>query len=104
MKRNQTAMRKLSLVECQVCGGRDSLARHHIWNRSLSACDDMENLIVLCRDCHDSVHDKSTDLGVHLTASQGAKCVLLAGTVWGAFMHLYPSESPRRTYGIGFPE
>ena len=92
--RDQTAMRRLVLSQCQVCGGR-AAHRHHIVPRSITQCDDYENLIGLCEDCHRRVHAKTIDLGLYLTPTQSAKAVVLLGTLYRAFHFLYPSESPK---------
>jgi 5-methylcytosine-specific restriction endonuclease McrA len=42
--------------QCQQCGRRDQLQIHHIVRRSQSGSDREENLIVLCSQCHRSVH------------------------------------------------
>ena len=42
--------------QCQHCGRRDQLQIHHIVRRSQSGADCEENLIVLCGECHRSVH------------------------------------------------
>jgi 5-methylcytosine-specific restriction endonuclease McrA len=41
---------------CQQCGRRDQLQIHHIVRRSHSGADCEENLIVLCSECHRSIH------------------------------------------------
>lgn len=95
MKRDTTAMRAFALDACQVCGN-EAHHRHHIVPRSVTQCDDPENLIGLCWRCHASVHAKTIDLGIYLTRSQAAKAVLLMGTLHAAHTLLYPSESRRR--------
>ena len=95
MKRDQVAMRRVSLDACQICGGHAE-HRHHIVNRSLTQNDDADNLMPLCNRCHNEVHRHSVDIGVYLTPEQGAKAVLLLKTVSRAYGHLYPSANPRR--------
>ena len=42
---------------CQCCGKKNCrLEVHHIIFRSNSGTDDEENLITLCRECHDGIH------------------------------------------------
>lgn len=96
--RSQTQMAKVAKVICQVpyCETRTGLHRHHIVNRALAQCDDPENLIVLCDEHHRAVHRKEVDIGIYLTPAQGAKAVLLLGTVYRACQFLYPSESRKR--------
>jgi hypothetical protein len=48
---------------CQVCKkSKCRLEVHHILERSKGGCDDVDNLITLCKDCHDKVHNKEIDL------------------------------------------
>ena len=43
---------------CQVCGKKNTrLEVHHIIYRSQGGTDDEDNLITLCEDCHDKVHN-----------------------------------------------
>ena len=41
---------------CTICGGTDRLEVHHIIHRSLGGGDEPENLIMLCKACHDKAH------------------------------------------------
>lgn len=101
MKRDHQKMGLVPLDRCQLCGWEgDGLARHHIVERAKTQCDDAANLVVLCEACHRNVHGRSVDLGVALRPSQGAKAVELLGTVYAAFIHLYPSESPKRGHQV----
>lgn len=94
--RNVHEMHKIALVDCQVCGSRQDLHRHHIVPRSRTQNDDPENLIVLCEAHHKAAHNHTIDLGLYVTAAQGAKAVLLTGTVYAAYRLLYPSEHVER--------
>jgi len=40
---------------CAICGA-EAVDRHHIIYRSRGGTDEDENLIDLCRSCHDTVH------------------------------------------------
>lgn len=43
---------------CQICGKKHvKLEVHHIVYRSQGGTDDEDNLITLCEDCHDALHD-----------------------------------------------
>lgn len=43
---------------CQVCGKKHTrLEVHHIVYRSQGGTDDEDNLITLCKDCHNNIHD-----------------------------------------------
>ena len=88
-------MRPAFIEDCQVCGAQ-AQHFHHIVNRSITRCDDPENLAALCSSCHRAVHAKTIDLGIYLTRSQAAKAVLLMGTLSRAYEFLYPSASPKR--------
>lgn len=39
--------------KCQMCGARNDLEIHHIKPRADGGLDDLDNLILLCRSCHD---------------------------------------------------
>ena len=43
--------------KCRMCGKSEGLADvHHIIKRSQGGGDDMDNLILLCRECHNKQH------------------------------------------------
>jgi 5-methylcytosine-specific restriction endonuclease McrA len=43
--------------KCRMCGTSQGLADvHHIIKRSQGGSDDADNLILLCRDCHNKFH------------------------------------------------
>lgn len=47
------------VLKCPVCGedkGMDRLTKHHIHPRSLGGPSDLRNLVLICRACHDDVH------------------------------------------------
>lgn len=62
---NQKKALGLDNHQCRGCGSGKSIEVHHIQYRSAGGSDNMGNLIVLCRDCHNRVHgrivDKETD-------------------------------------------
>jgi len=41
---------------CCVCGGQENLTFHHIIPKSVKFDNSIQNIRVLCRDCHDVVH------------------------------------------------
>ena len=43
---------------CQVCGGMQNLKVHHLKFRSQSGSDEEQNLITLCAQCHEQMHQK----------------------------------------------
>lgn len=44
------------IILCEKCGGV-AVDIHHKIPKSLGGTDDIENLIALCRNCHDIEHD-----------------------------------------------
>ena len=46
-----------AIVLCEVCG-KVAVDIHHILFKSQLGTDEIENLIALCRDCHDIAHGK----------------------------------------------
>ena len=44
-------------VACKQCGGT-AVDIHHRQFKSQQGTDDIENLIPLCRPCHDKIHGK----------------------------------------------
>jgi hypothetical protein len=90
---------------CRICGTVQGLDPHHIVPRSLTQCDDQDNLCVLCRGCHDSVHRKDTELGSYLSVEEQAKAVMLTGSLTLACKLLYPrTYAGEVTFGVGWPE
>ena len=43
---------------CQQCGSTTNLEVHHQQFWSHSGADELDNLITLCRNCHDNMHTK----------------------------------------------
>jgi 5-methylcytosine-specific restriction endonuclease McrA len=54
--------------ECRLCGTPNNLDPHHIISRSLRQNDSPENIMALCRRCHDLVH--KIDLWPFLTEGE----------------------------------
>lgn len=46
------------IILCEVCG-KQAVDIHHIKYKSQLGGDNIENLIALCRNCHDQAHSKS---------------------------------------------
>jgi len=47
------------VLRCPVCGEQkplDRLTKHHIHPKSLGGATDLRNLVLICRACHDDVH------------------------------------------------
>lgn len=49
-------------IPCEHCGKR-AVDIHHIIYRSHGGTDEVENLIALCRKCHDMAHDNELTQG-----------------------------------------
>lgn len=47
--------------ECLRCGSHHQIQRHHIQPRASGGSDDDENLVPLCRVCHDEIHTGVTE-------------------------------------------
>ena len=49
-----------SIVECEVCGKQGNINGgfdlHHIYGRIGKNSDNIGNLMLLCRDCHNKAH------------------------------------------------
>ena len=59
---------------CQCCGKKNCrLEVHHIKFRSNGGTDDEENLITLCKECHDGVHAGTVELNKKPKRSKGLK-------------------------------
>lgn len=43
--------------KCRHCGNRQMLDPHHVQHRSAGGEHAMNNLLTLCRKCHDDEHD-----------------------------------------------
>lgn len=64
-KHGKVYMRNLSIgpedvVLCEVCG-KVAVDIHHVLFKSQGGTDDIDNLIALCRGCHDISHGKIKD-------------------------------------------
>lgn len=92
-KRDTAAMKRVLLADphCRLCRTNHELDVHHIVPRRVTQCDEPENLVVLCRRCHQDVHDKRCDLMPALKPYEQAKAVLLTGSIESARTLLCPS-------------
>ena len=66
------AQRIMCTEECGLCGGTETLQRHHINGKCLDNSE--ENLIVLCQPCHSKIHILSDTWGRKKV--QPASCVI----------------------------
>lgn len=49
-------VRERDAGRCRVCGAAGWAEVHHIRYRSRGGSDDLSNLVLLCKACHDAVH------------------------------------------------
>ncbi|ADQ06168.1 HNH endonuclease [Caldicellulosiruptor hydrothermalis 108] len=42
--------------KCIICGSKEKLQKHHLIQRKYGGTDIRENVVYLCRDCHEDVH------------------------------------------------
>lgn len=49
---------------CQVCGCTENLRGHHIIDFQYGGSSDVYNIITLCHNCHQKVHNGEIDLSV----------------------------------------
>lgn len=57
---------------CFFCETKEELTLHHIIRRELGGATEDDNLLVVCRDCHDLIHDGKID-DKHLILEMGIK-------------------------------
>jgi hypothetical protein len=57
--------------QCKVCGGKDSIGVHHKggivaskWLSQKGHENTPDNLVVICDDCHDNVHEDAREEGI----------------------------------------
>ena len=41
--------------KCELCGAEWGLAAHHVTPRKLGGLDELENIVVVCKDCHNEI-------------------------------------------------
>lgn len=58
----QHAGKERDLFTCQICGSKDHVEGHHLFDYSFGGAPNEENIITLCHDCHKKVHQGLTDL------------------------------------------
>jgi 5-methylcytosine-specific restriction endonuclease McrA len=52
--------------KCRHCHERNGIDPHHVIYKSNGGKDEMNNLLTLCRRCHDGVHQKHLEIIVSL--------------------------------------
>lgn len=76
---------------CQCCGKKNCrLEVHHIVFRSNGGTDDEENLITLCKECHDGVHAGTVVLNKKPKKSKGLKHATHMSIIRTQLLKKYP--------------
>ena len=76
---------------CQCCGKKDCrLEVHHIKFRSNGGTDDEENLITLCKECHDGVHAGTITLNKKPKKSKNLKYATHMSVIRSQLLKKYP--------------
>lgn len=55
-KKNIRKAKRSGTQECDMCGERTSLVKHHIHGRDIPNPEKPSNLVWMCPNCHDKVH------------------------------------------------
>ncbi len=63
--------------QCQLCGTENSISPHHIVPKSQGGTDHISNLIILCFNCHRSLHDKPNTVFVRYMMVNGEQIPIL---------------------------
>lgn len=85
---------------CQYCKGKskdEKLEVHHIVFRSRGGSDDEDNLITLCKKCHDKLHHNEISLNTNGTKKKVGVHDTLMNIICAYLQKLYPTAIP--TYG-----
>ena len=76
---------------CQCCGKKNCrLEVHHIKFKSNGGTDDEENLITLCKECHDGVHDGTITLNKKPKKSKNLKYAAHMSIIRSWLLKKYP--------------
>ena len=76
---------------CQCCGKKNCrLEVHHIKFRSNGGTDDEENLITLCKECHDGIHAGTVELNKKPKKSKGLKHATHMSIIRSQLLKIYP--------------
>ena len=77
---------------CQCCGKKNCrLEVHHIKFKSNGGTDDEENLITLCKECHDGVHTGTVELNKKPKKSKGLKHATHMSIIRSRLFREYPN-------------
>ena len=76
---------------CQCCGKKNCrLEVHHIKFKSNGGTDDEENLITLCKECHDGIHNGTVVLNKKPKKSKGLKYATHMSIIRSQLLKKYP--------------
>lgn len=53
---------RLTRVGCRLCGSTSNLTLHHLIPREAGGATEQENLLSVCRPCHDAIHSGEVDV------------------------------------------
>ena len=87
---------------CRTCPRTDNLDPAHLWPRSLGGTEAWNNIVALCRSCHNAFDHGELDLGPHLTLAEKMEVVEQAEIngrrdgLDAAHTRLFPSAHPER--------
>lgn len=87
---------------CQSCGRDERLGIHHITPRAEGGADIIENLIVLCNQCHDAVEEAdihSRELIKNWSAEKPNPSPEVNSEDWHAWVY-GGGRRPRRPYSV----
>lgn len=95
----KSAVRHRDNYTCQCCGKKNCrLEVHHIIFRSNGGTDDEENLITLCKECHDGVHAGTIVLDKKPKKSKSLKYATHMSIIRSWLLKKYPNAI--ETYGF----
>lgn len=49
---------------CQLCGSKESVQGHHVFDHALGGSPHEDNIVALCSRCHSRVHNGEIDIGI----------------------------------------
>lgn len=58
----QRAGRARDHETCQVCGSKEKVQGHHIFDHQYSGAPSADNIVALCHTCHKNVHSGKLDV------------------------------------------
>ncbi len=58
----QRAGRNRDYETCQICGSKEKVEGHHIFDYQYSGAASADNIIALCHKCHTNVHNGKLDI------------------------------------------